>query len=126
MPKPGKQKKSCDNYKAQGRLEKNKKLKDERNQRRIDKFRKRREAGKSYVYEPIPEEIKNNPRALAEERYQRSIKNVDHRLPYQKWTSLMRKLDNELAEAEKAAKLSAEKEQKRKYVKREREQEDSI
>lgn len=46
MAKPGKKKKSCDKYKLEGHLEKNKDLKKARNEKRIEYFMKRRNEGK--------------------------------------------------------------------------------
>ncbi len=105
MPKPGKQKASCDRYKSQGRLEANREKKAERNKRRIAKFAARREAGKAYEYEPIPDEIKSDRKKYNEELRNRSEKNVDRRLPLQKEISRIAKLEYELQKKEKEAKL---------------------
>ncbi|MCR5421990.1 MAG: hypothetical protein K6E98_13405 [Lachnospiraceae bacterium] len=43
MAKPGKKKKSCEKYKQENHLEKNKEKKQLKNEMRIEKFRKRRE-----------------------------------------------------------------------------------
>ena len=50
MAKPGNNKKRCEKYKQRGALEKNKALRQERNEKRIAKFAKRREEGTCYVY----------------------------------------------------------------------------
>ena len=54
MAKIGKMRKKCEKYKAEGRREKNKILKQERAKKRMEKFKKRREEGKTYVYKPNP------------------------------------------------------------------------
>ncbi len=105
MPKPGKHKKTCERYKSQGRLEINKEKKAERDKRRIEKFRKRREAGKAYEYKPIPDEIKNDKKMYYEELRSRAEKNQDRRLPLQKEISRMAKLERELAIQERQNRL---------------------
>ena len=89
MAKPGKSKKACEKYKQQGRKEKNKQLKQERQEKRLAKFKARREAGKSYEYKK-----KDKP-----------TRNEDHRLPYQVWTSIMAKLDNKIRKEKAETKL---------------------
>lgn len=102
MAKPGKMKKRCEKYKAEGRREKNKILKQERAKKREEKFRKRREEGKTYVYKPNP--YKKGTKEYYQERKKRLEKNKETKTPYQKWTSIFRKLQNELAVREKEEK----------------------
>lgn len=64
---------------------------------RETRMKARREAGKSYEY-------KKNPYTEGSEEYikeqnTRAAKNVNHRLPTARWTSIMRKVDNELMKA---------------------------
>lgn len=64
---------------------------------RETRMKARREAGKSYEY-------KKNPYAEGSEEYikeqnARAAKNVNHRLPTARWTSIMRKVDNDLMKA---------------------------
>ena len=51
MSKPGANKKKYDKYKSSGTREKNKKLKAERHEKRMAKFARRKEEGKSYEYD---------------------------------------------------------------------------
>lgn len=113
MPKPGKNKKSCELYKQRGRLEINKKAKAERNQKRIERFEKRKEEGKTYEYKPNPfdrkSKNKGEVRRYWKERRKRASKNVDRRTPFQKLTSLLRKTQNALDKEERIRKLSKDK-----------------
>lgn len=69
---------------------------------REEKMNKRREAGKIYTYKANP--FKKGSRQWHEERIKRANKNVSHKLPIAQWTSLMAKLDNQLAEEREKAK----------------------
>lgn len=80
-----------DAYKNSGRKAINKHNRKLKAEKREQKFVKRREEGKAYTYVPPKTD---------EERYDRSFKNVDRRLPYQKLTSIFAKLNNELARKE--------------------------
>lgn len=94
MSKIGRNKKRCEHYRTSGNLQTNKLLKQERNKKRIAKFTARREAGKSYEYKSNPFE-KGSDKYIIEAR-RRSAKNVDRRLPLQKFTSIMRKLSDQI------------------------------
>ena len=94
--KAGHNKARCQRYKERGRREINKKLKAERNEKRIEKFRKRREEGKAYEYKPNPFDKKEERKKYWRERKRRASKNIDRRLPLQKWTSWMRLLQNQI------------------------------
>jgi hypothetical protein len=94
--KAGKNKARCQKYKERGRREINKKLKAERNEKRIEKFRKRREEGKTYEYKANPYDKNEDKKKYWRERKRRAEKNVDRRLPLQKWTSEMRLLQNQV------------------------------
>lgn len=74
MAKPGKKKKSCDKYRNEGRKDRNKQIKKEREEKRLAKLKERHEAGKTGG----------------------SGKRREKHLPLAEWTSTMRKLDNEL------------------------------
>ena len=87
MATKGKMKIKCQNYRNSGRRQINKDLKAKRHEKRIEHFKKRREEGKAYEYKP--------PRNHRE-KVRRSKKNVDRRLPIQKWDSLFSKLENEI------------------------------
>lgn len=83
---------------------------------RETRIKARREAGKSYKY-------KKNPYTEGSEEYikeqnVRATKNINHRLPTARWTSIMRKVDNDLMKA--AAEDSKRKrEAKEKKIKKE-------
>lgn len=96
MAKKGKKKKSCEKYKMTGRREFNKTERQKRHEKRMARFVERRESGKCYEYKPIP--FKEGSKEYNEELKNRQEKNIDLRLPIQKWTSVWRKIDNELTE----------------------------
>ena len=61
---------------------------------REQKMTKRKENGKTYTYSP-------NPYAKGTKEYDREVrerasKNISHKTPTARWTSLMAKLDNQL------------------------------
>lgn len=105
-----------------GRLEINKKLKQERNEKRIEHFKLRREEGKAYEYKPNPfdrnSEDRKERRKYWKEHNRRAVKNVDHKLPLQKFTSLMRRTQNEIdkREAEIKALMQNKKNKKKSEV----------
>lgn len=94
MSKIGKNKKRCEHYRTSGNLQTNKLLKQERNKKLIAKFAARRAAGKSYKYKPNPFG-KESDKYIIEAKH-RAEKNVDRRLPLQKLTSIMRKLNDQI------------------------------
>lgn len=112
MAKIGKNKKACERYKQQGRRERNKAIRQQKAQKREEKFRQRREAGKAYEYKPIPYDPesldKNERKAFFAEQTKRAAKNVDRRLPLQRETSIFDKLDREIAKQKAADKLRSE------------------
>ena len=62
---------------------------------REEKMNKRREAGKTYTYKPNP--FKKGTREYRMEARKRAEKNISHKTPVARWTSIMAKLDNQLA-----------------------------
>lgn len=62
---------------------------------REEKMNKRREAGKTYTYKPNP--FPKGSDENYDEQYDRAHKNVSHKTPVARWTSIMKKLDNQLA-----------------------------
>ncbi len=100
--KVGRNKKVCDKYKASGTREANKRIKQARHEKRMARFAKRKEEGKTYTYEPNPYE--KDSKAYLKEAYDRSLKNVDHRLPLAKMTSLIRKVEDQINKEIAAAK----------------------
>ena len=114
MAKPNKaHKERCVKYKNRGQREINKKKKQERDKKRIARFAKRREEGKTYKYEPLtpPAEdaTKMEKQLYVRERNFRATKNEDHRTHWARNRSLLQKLQNELDKAalEEKRKLEA-------------------
>lgn len=91
----------CQRYKNSGRRETNKKLRQERYEKKMEKFRRRREERNAITAETVQPKKTNKKNRR---------KNVEETPPYgnkleiQKWTSIMRKLDNYLEEIKKANK----------------------
>lgn len=90
MAKPGTNKKRCEKYKLSARREINKELRQERHKRRMEKFRKRREEGKNYQYD--------------KDKYPKTEPSDGGKTEFQRWKSIMDKLDNELNQIEKEEK----------------------
>ena len=107
--KKGRMQKWCEAYKQRNQRGVNKVKKQERAKKREERFEKRREEGKAYEYKPNPynkdSENKIERRKYWKEKRKRSRKNVDHRLPLQKMTSIMRKVQNELDKQKAELKL---------------------
>lgn len=78
---------------------------------REEKMNKRREAGKTYKYKPNP--FPKGSDEYREEQWNRTHKNVSHKTPFAKWTSIMRKMENELEAQKRAAKEKKEKKGKK-------------
>lgn len=95
-------------YKSSGRREKNKVLKKERHEKRIAKFAKRREEGKTYEYKAIKDTM--NP---DDEREVRALKNVNHKTEFARFTSAMRKVQNELDKKSAAMKIEKKKQNRK-------------
>ena len=83
------------------------KAKEERRQAR---FAKRKEEGKGYTYQPIP--YKKDTKEYFDKLRDRAAKNVSHKTPIQRFTSIMRKLDNQLAKERKDVKEKVQKNRK--------------
>lgn len=62
---------------------------------REQKMNKRREEGKTYTYKSNP--FKKGTKEYRKEAKERALKNVSHKTPVARWTSIMAKLDNQLA-----------------------------
>lgn len=95
MSKIGRNKKACENYRLSGRKAENKAKRQVRHEKRLAYFAKRREEGKTYEYKPNPYPKDTN--AYYEEKQYRAEKNIKHQIPLQKFTSIMAKLNNQLA-----------------------------
>lgn len=105
MARPGKHKAKYDRYKASGHTQLNKIRKAETHKRRMERFAKRKEEGKCYEYSPNPYKKESEEYIL--ESNKRQHKNVNKQLPLQRWTSIMRKLDDYILEKKKEAKRKA-------------------
>lgn len=128
--KIGRNKAQCKAYKDSGRREQNKRNKQAKNQKRIERFAKRKEDGKTYTYskEKAAQKIRT---ALSE--YNTTTKDFEKikdivardlfapnrgsnqakHTPYSKWKSIMRKLDNEVAMKKNLIKKKVEKSNKK-------------
>ena len=73
---------------------------------REEKMNKRREAGKTYTYKPNP--FSKGSDEYREEQWNRAHKNVSHKTPFAKWTSVMAKMENQLEAERKAVKVKKE------------------
>lgn len=123
MSRIGKNKRRCDKYKNSGHHEINKHLKQERHEKRMTRFAKRKADGKSYVYQSDRTGTKENP--SGPNTFEKGIVTElrdDHRLPYSRWTSIMRKLNNDLAAKEYELKKKRENKRNR-YNKKARNEE---
>lgn len=117
MARIGKHKQKYDKYKNSGNKAKNKILKQERHEKRLAKFAKKREDGKAYTYSKENAEAKFKA-IYAEKKYKQDelteLKNTlfkpnqnsnrGKHTPLAKYTSEMRKLDNRMKEREEAEK----------------------
>lgn len=112
MAKPGTNKERCKRYTASGHREANKARRQENEKKRIAKFARRREEGKAYEWKPNPYDPERQKRQYIEEANARANKNKDRRDWVSRWRSVMRKLDNELAAEEIAAKKMLDKAKK--------------
>ena len=73
---------------------------------REEKMNKSREAGKTYKYKPNP--FPKGSDEYYDEQWNRLHKNVSHKTPFARWTSIMAKLGNRLETERKAAKEKKE------------------
>ena len=78
------------------------KVKENKIMTREKKMNKRREAGKAYKYKPNP--FPKGSDEYREEQWNRAHKNISHKTPLARWTSIMAKLDNQLEAEKKIAK----------------------
>ena len=92
----------CQKYKNSGRREANKKLRQERYEQKMEKFSKRREERLN-----SEEEITTPKKKSKKNRRKNTVPETPpyrNKLEIQKWTSIMRKLDNYLEDIKKANK----------------------
>lgn len=123
MARIGKHKQKYDKYKNSGNKAKNKILKQERHEKRLAKFAKRREDGKNYVYSKDKAKSKFDS-VYSKKNYKTEemteLKNTlfksnqnsnrGRHTPLAKYTSEMRKLDNRLRAREEEEKQQRAKE----------------
>ena len=97
-------------YKAQGCREKNKALKAKRHEKRLAKFARRKEEGKTYEYKPIPF-AKDTEKYIIEKNARRNKmeETWNRKTPLQRFISAMRKCKNEVEKIEKENKLKKKK-----------------
>ncbi len=91
-------KERCKRYEQQGRREKNKKIKQERDKKRMARFAKRKAEGKGvWAKEKVPNLSEERLPNISEKEFIKDF-NDDNRLPYARETSIFRKLDNMINE----------------------------
>ena len=73
---------------------------------REEKMNKRRGAGKNYTYKPNL--FPKGSDEYYDEQWDKSHKNVSHKTPFARWTSIMAKMENQLEAERKAAKEKKE------------------
>ena len=78
------------------------KVKENKIMTREEKMNNRREAGKTYKYKSNP--FPKGSDEYREEQWNRAHKNISHKTPVARWTSIMAKLDNQLEAEKKIAK----------------------
>ena len=76
-------------------------------ERRQAKFAKKRDEGRAYEYKPIPYE--KGTVEYTHEKLERAEKTVSKKTPVARFTSIMRKLDNQLAKEKMERKNNKEK-----------------
>lgn len=125
--KIGRNKKWCENYKKSGKREENKRIKQKRDEKRRERFAKRREEGKTYKYDPaksaakIQEAFKDDWNINSKEfKEMKEIlvrdlfapnqgSNRTKHMEYSKRKSIERKLDDEFMKKKYEAKMANEK-----------------
>lgn len=86
-----------DSYKNSGRKIINKEKKKLRHEKRMAKFAKRKENGKTYTYKANP--FPKDSEAYIKEQNERSLKNKGHKTDFSKFVSIMAKLQNKINKA---------------------------
>lgn len=99
--KHGKHKEWCKNYKASGQREVNKVKKQERHEKQLAYFAKRREEGKTYTYQKNPHE--KDSRAWLTERAKRASKEYRDPNEYRHYARVFGRLDRDMRAIEEAA-----------------------
>lgn len=116
MAKPNKRHHElCQRYKQEGRRDKNKKIRAEKNEKRIAKFAARRAKKGESTWDGIPKDpetrVTNRMEPMGDSFYRPKM---EHMLPYQKEISFLRRIRNEREKEEYEAKHGKPKEEKNK------------
>ena len=102
MSKPNKKHNEwCKNYKSRGQREINKAIKQERHEKRVAQFAKRREEGKAYSYQKNPYEKESYKWEV--ERIRREEKAHKEPNEYKRYARIFGRLDRDLRAIEEAA-----------------------
>ena len=94
----------CEKYKQSGRRIINKQEKAKRHEKRMQRFAKRREEGKTYKYTPNP--YKEGTKEYIKEKNKRASKNVNHSTPTEYFDSVMGKLRYKLSKERELERLA--------------------
>lgn len=104
MAKKGKNKKACEKYRMSGHKAINKELRKERHEKRLAKFAKRKEEGKTYEYKANPYQKGTDEFVIEIQNRHEKYTNSGTKTDFQKFVSTMKKLDNWLKDEEKRLK----------------------
>lgn len=94
MAKKGKMKKACEKYRMSGHKQENKKLRRERHKKRLEKFAKRKECGKTYEYKKNPYKRGTDEYVIEKESRKEKHINSGTKTEVQRFVSTMKMLDN--------------------------------
>lgn len=97
-------KKRYDAYKNSGRRLINKAEKQKKHEKRMEKFARRREEGKTYEYKPNPHKEGTKEYIIEQNKRETKAKRW-YKLPLSQFTSAMAKLDNQLKKEKEAKKI---------------------
>ena len=118
MAKKGKMKKACEKYRLSGHKQENKKLKQERHEKNLAKFAKRKEDGKAYEYKTNPYKKGSDDYVIEKQNRQEKYATSGTKTEVQKFSSVMKKLNNWLDSEEKRIKEVKENKTKNKNNKK--------
>ena len=103
----------CQKYKQRGQRELNKVKKQEKNQKRIAKFAAKREKKEPHTYVPKDPETRGSNKTEPLGSFPWRPK-MDRMIEVQKWTSIMRRVQNNIDAEREEVKKALEKENKKK------------
>ena len=104
MAKKGGNKKACEKYRLSGHKQENKKLKQERHEKRLAKFVKRKEDGKTYEYKTNPYKKGTEEYVIERDKRHEKYTTSGTKTEVQKFISVMKKLNNWLDSEERRIK----------------------